>query len=67
MLRKINWCVADVALSQKLQEELKYEAEANEGAAETPEFLKAFREQGVWEVRSFFPRCRFWACLADEW
>ena len=43
---------ADVVFSQKLTEELKYEKES--GAAEEPEFLKAFREQGVWTVRLSF-------------
>jgi len=46
--------VADISLSQKLQEELKYEQEAVVEAAaaseSTPEFLKAFLEQGVWSV-----------------
>jgi hypothetical protein len=46
--------VADVALSQKLQEELKYEAEANAQTEATPEFLKAFQEQGLWQVRFRF-------------
>ncbi|KAF8878169.1 mitochondrial glycoprotein [Gymnopilus junonius] len=42
----------DIALSQKLQEELKYEQEAavTEGAAETPEFVKQFLEQGTWSI-----------------
>jgi complement component 1 Q subcomponent-binding protein len=41
----------DIALSQKLAEELKYEQElANEQADSTPEFLKTFLEQGVWSI-----------------
>ncbi|KIJ62193.1 hypothetical protein HYDPIDRAFT_158469 [Hydnomerulius pinastri MD-312] len=40
---------SDVLFSQKLAEELKYE---KEGAVETtePEFLKAFKEQGLWTI-----------------
>ena len=41
--------VADVALSQKLAEELQYENEAN--AVTEPDFLKSFNAQGVWKVR----------------
>jgi complement component 1 Q subcomponent-binding protein len=41
--------IADVVLSQKLAEELKYEKEAAVDATE-PEFLKTFKEQGLWEV-----------------
>ena len=33
-----------------LQEELKYETEASQSVPETPEFLKAFQQQGVWQV-----------------
>lgn len=40
---------ADLALSQKLTEELKYEQEANT-ETEEPEFLTAFKKRGVWEV-----------------
>jgi len=43
---------ADLALSQKLAEELKYEQDSAE--AEEPEFLTAFKERGVWEVRERF-------------
>ncbi|KAH7907540.1 mitochondrial glycoprotein [Hygrophoropsis aurantiaca] len=39
---------SDVVLSQKLAEELKYEKEAAESAA--PEFLKTFKEQGLWTI-----------------
>ena len=40
--------IADVALSQKLAEELQYETEA--AAPEEPDFLKSFNAQGVWKV-----------------
>ncbi|KAI0703758.1 regulatory protein suaprga1 [Cytidiella melzeri] len=39
---------SDVALSQKLAEELQYEKEAN--ASAEPEFLKNFTAQGVWSI-----------------
>lgn len=52
--------IADVVLSQKLAEELKYEKEAVADAPEEPEFLKTFKEQGVWEVCAM--QCRQWAC-----
>ncbi|KAF8591304.1 mitochondrial glycoprotein [Ramaria rubella] len=39
---------SDVSLSQKLQEEIKYEKEGTE--AETPEFLKAFQAEQIWSV-----------------
>jgi len=42
---------SDLALSQKLSEEFKYEQDANTGAGE-PEFLTAFKKRGVWEVES---------------
>jgi len=41
----------DLALSQKLTEELKYEQEVGAEAKE-PEFLTAFKKRGVWEVDS---------------
>ncbi|PPQ81134.1 hypothetical protein CVT26_011102 [Gymnopilus dilepis] len=41
----------DIALSQKLQEELKYEQEATEATPETPEFVKRFLEQGTWSIQ----------------
>ena len=43
------YCVADIPLSQKLQEGLQYEKEArtNEGS---PEFLRNFFEQGIQSV-----------------
>ncbi|KAF5379144.1 hypothetical protein D9615_006044 [Tricholomella constricta] len=40
-----------VSLSQKLQEELNYEKEAEAVNSGTPDFLKAFNEQGVWEIQ----------------
>ncbi|KAG1862410.1 mitochondrial glycoprotein [Suillus tomentosus] len=42
---------ADVVLSQKLAEELKYEKEAVADAPGEPEFLKTFKEQGIWEIQ----------------
>jgi hypothetical protein len=45
---------ADLALSQKLAEELQYETETN-GSAD-PDFLKSFKAQGVWTVREVFIR-----------
>ena len=42
-------CVAaDVALTQRLAEELKYETESAQQTE--PEFLKAFKAQGTWAV-----------------
>ncbi|KAJ7499630.1 mitochondrial glycoprotein [Mycena latifolia] len=42
---------SDVALVQKLSEELKYETEENAGAeAEVPEFLASFESQGIWKI-----------------
>jgi complement component 1 Q subcomponent-binding protein len=46
--------VADVALSQKLAEELKYENEETP-AGEQPEFLASFMSQGIWKVLSIPP------------
>lgn len=40
----------DIVFSQKLAEELKYEKEAAAEAIE-PEFLKTFKEQGIWEIQ----------------
>ena len=37
-------------MAQKLGEELKYETES--APSEEPEFLKAFKAQGVWKVRA---------------
>ena len=39
---------ADVSLAQKLGEELQYEKESAPEAE--PEFVSAFKAQGVWEV-----------------
>lgn len=44
------YMLADIALSQKLQEELKFEQESLPEPDVTPDFLKAFLEQGVWSV-----------------
>lgn len=55
--------IADVVLSQKLAEELKYEKEAVADAPGEPEFLKTFREQGLWEV-CVMPS-RWWAYSSD--
>ncbi|KAG1800362.1 mitochondrial glycoprotein [Suillus plorans] len=41
----------DILLSQKLAEELKYEKEAVADAPGEPEFLKTFKEQGIWEIQ----------------
>jgi len=43
--------VADVTLSEKLREELKYEQKAVK-SNEEPEFLKAFKAEGNWKVSS---------------
>ncbi|EMD32321.1 hypothetical protein CERSUDRAFT_119020 [Gelatoporia subvermispora B] len=40
---------SDVTLAQKLSEELKYEQEAAKPGE--PEFVKAFREQGIWTLK----------------
>ncbi|KAF8069064.1 mitochondrial glycoprotein [Lyophyllum atratum] len=49
--RKLGEGTTDVALSAKLQEELNYEKEAEVAQAATPDFLKAFQEQGVWQIQ----------------
>ncbi|KZT54627.1 mitochondrial glyco protein, partial [Calocera cornea HHB12733] len=41
---------ADLSLASRLKEEIKYEAE-NAPLEQEPEFLKAFREEGVWEIK----------------
>jgi complement component 1 Q subcomponent-binding protein len=49
----LNWgffFLADVTLSQKLQEELNYEKETGGGLEEVPQFLKDFKSHGVWTV-----------------
>ena len=46
---------ADLGLSQKLAEELKYEQEANTEAE--PEFLTEFKKRGVWGVREHWLYC----------
>lgn len=45
---------ADISLSQKLKEELKYEKETLGTRNTTPEFLKTFLEKGIWTVRTPF-------------
>lgn len=40
--------LGDVALTQKLSEELQYEKEA--GTEAEPDFLKSFKAQNVWKV-----------------
>jgi len=40
----------DIALSQKLQEELKFEQNNLPEPDVTPDFLKSFLEQGVWSI-----------------
>ncbi|KAI0090296.1 mitochondrial glycoprotein [Irpex rosettiformis] len=46
--RRFGEGAADVALSQKLAEELQYESEASQEAE--PDFLKSFNAQGVWKI-----------------
>ncbi|EKM57654.1 uncharacterized protein PHACADRAFT_251414 [Phanerochaete carnosa HHB-10118-sp] len=46
--RRFGEGATDVTLSQKLTEELQYEKEAASSAE--PDFLKNFKEQGVWKV-----------------
>ncbi|KAK7462848.1 Mitochondrial acidic protein mam33 [Stygiomarasmius scandens] len=48
--RSLGQGTTDGSLSNKLSEELKYETQAVEGAPAVPEFLKKFKEQGVWEI-----------------
>lgn len=43
---------ADVLLSQKLAEELKYEKEA--ATEPEPEFLTTFKQQDLWKVEHIF-------------
>ncbi|KZT24864.1 mitochondrial glyco protein [Neolentinus lepideus HHB14362 ss-1] len=46
--RSLGEAASDVALSQKLQEELKYEQEV--AAQEEPEFLTTFKSQNIWQI-----------------
>ncbi|KAI0363674.1 mitochondrial glycoprotein [Pilatotrama ljubarskyi] len=46
--RRLGEGTSDVALAQRLGEELKYENEA--AAPGEPEFLKAFKESGTWAI-----------------
>jgi hypothetical protein len=50
---RLTWdaSVADVALSQKLAEELQYE-KTTETSSGDPDFLQAFKQQGIWNVSS---------------
>ncbi|KAJ7174372.1 mitochondrial glycoprotein [Mycena filopes] len=41
---------ADVLLSQKLEEELKFELESAASESGEPEFLTAFKAQGIWKI-----------------
>lgn len=50
----MHWPIADIVLSQKLAEELEYEKTAAEGDEAVPEFLKSFKEQGVWAIEDVF-------------
>ncbi|KAI0760592.1 mitochondrial glycoprotein [Fomes fomentarius] len=47
--RRFGEGATDVALTQRLAEELKYETEAAASTAE-PEFLKTFKAQGTWAI-----------------
>lgn len=47
---KFRGFVADVALSQKLQEELSYEKETGGVVDEVPQLVKDFEAQGIWTV-----------------
>jgi hypothetical protein len=51
ILTRTSWETADLALSHKLAEEIKYEKEAAQ--PNEPDFLKAFKAQGVWAVSAF--------------
>jgi len=42
----------DVALSQKLQSEVQYEKQSVADLPATPDFLKAFEEQGIWTIEN---------------
>jgi hypothetical protein len=48
-LAHVSTSLGDLALSQKLGEELQYEKEAGTGASE-PDFIRTFKAQGVWTV-----------------
>ncbi|KAG6865228.1 hypothetical protein C0991_004286 [Blastosporella zonata] len=49
--RKLSEGATDVALVQKLSEELQYEAEAAADLPETPEFLAQFLKSNPWEIQ----------------
>ncbi|TFK48938.1 mitochondrial glyco protein [Heliocybe sulcata] len=46
--RALGEAASDVALSQKLQEELKYEKET--AVEQEPEFLTTFKSQNIWKI-----------------
>ncbi|KAF9495151.1 mitochondrial glycoprotein [Pleurotus eryngii] len=48
--RRLGEGATDLSITQKLQEELKYEQEAANASPEVPEFLKTFKSQGVWQI-----------------
>ncbi|KAJ3714990.1 mitochondrial glycoprotein [Lentinula raphanica] len=48
--RSFGQGTADVALSNKLQEELKYEKESMVDLPKEPEFLQGFKAQGRWQI-----------------
>ncbi|KAJ8516846.1 hypothetical protein ONZ45_g5914 [Pleurotus djamor] len=49
--RRFGEGASDLSLSQKLQEELKYEKEAAANTPYVPEFLKTFKSQGTWQLQ----------------
>jgi complement component 1 Q subcomponent-binding protein len=49
-LRVFGSGATDVSLSQKLQSEIQYEKEGSSEVEATPDFLKAFAEQGIWTI-----------------
>ena len=49
------YLTADIALSQKLQEELNFETQTVKDTPSPPDAVTKFIEQGVWTVRI----CRF--------
>lgn len=48
--RRFGSGTTDISLSQKLQEELKYEEDSLENSDPTPDFLRKFLEQGIWSI-----------------
>ncbi|KAG6909487.1 hypothetical protein DXG01_017209 [Tephrocybe rancida] len=49
--RKLGEGASDIALTDKLSEELKYEQESASQIAETPEFLSQFLKINPWEIK----------------